>query len=178
MSIKKTILDVNAQIKKHSEKIEPWILHNVFQKFSDFTYRFIKTTNFFWAVVSVATTMVSTLYLVYIGLFVEKDPLIITIPFLLIPTYLFPAMYLFKKTWYGAYDSAVYGKESEFKERWADRRAGALVATTVSTMLWLIIRSHNSNISIAGLVVWISLIQYPFYSFCSCTPPRRNHQPE
>lgn len=153
------------------QSAELWLLDSIFQKFSDLTYRFLRLSNFAWAIASLTVCAFSMIQVSYRGLMHEKDPFMV-FPILIAILVFFPSsIYSLKKAWYAGYDDAIYGLESSLKHEQSRLRTEALLFTIGVTMIWAVIAMKNKSIGIGTLILWTSMIQYPVYAFSACTPP-------
>ncbi len=159
--------------------LEFWILENVFQRFCDFSHNHWKLTNFFWAWATLVVSILAMLNLGYKGFFVEKDPMLIFPLVMIFVIYLPATLYSVRRFRFRAYEEAMIGNQNSLKTRDSDLRANALFVVVVIIAAWTLISIKTRTCHIDTLIVWITMSQYPLYSFCSCTPPmRRPADPE
>lgn len=157
-------------MKYHTSLIELWILEHLFQRFSDFTYRWLRLTNFFWAVVCAITTLSCFLYLGYICIYHREYAIFIAVlPFfcMFVPI----TAYSIQKARIRAYDHATWGIENLLKKDESATRRGALEMTVFVICIWLLIGYIQKQYRVVELIWWISMTGYPTLSFCACNAP-------
>lgn len=157
-------------------QLDFWILDNIFQKFSELSYKYLRLTNFFWAAVSMFVSLVLMLYRIfYVGLYLNMDPLIL-LPAIIMAVITIPALrYTYTKSHMESYDNAVYGLENEFRQRHAETRRGSLFVILTTVLVFIPCWIRNGATQSFGIIIdWFCLSQYPTFAFCSCSPPMRN----
>lgn len=169
----KTSNIVKMKLINTVQPFELWLLENVFQKFSDFTYHWFRLSNFFWASCCFIVSCFAFLWTAYMGIMIEHDPLMILAMFVMVVIFIIPSLHTIKKAWFAGYDDAIYGLENSLKNSDASVRAEALIYTIIVIAIWAVISFHHKKPHLDMLLLWTSMMQYPTRSFCSCTPPGR-----
>ena len=168
-------IEIMKNLNKFLKHLEFWILENFFQNFSDFTYRRLRLTNFFWAVCSVVAFIITMLRIVYKGLVFEHDPMVILAALIAVLVYIPSTSSSIKEAWYASYDEAMVGKVNSLKTRHSEIRTVTLSVSLFALAFWLLLWLKHRQTNFAAPISWIFLSGYPTYCFCSCTPPMREN---
>ncbi len=159
-------------MKYHISLLELWILEHLFQRFSDFTYRWFRLTNFFWAVTCTVVTMSCFTYMTLKCLYDGRYSIILgAIPIFSI--FVPATVYSIRKARIHAYDHATWGVENPLKVEDSKSRCHTLLVTLSAITMWLIISYKLQHYPFGTLVLWISMTGYPTLSFCACNVPGR-----
>ncbi|MBU3668383.1 MAG: hypothetical protein FGM57_00260 [Candidatus Taylorbacteria bacterium] len=157
-------------MKTYISTLELWILEHFFQRFSDLSFKYLRLTNFFWAVVMSLISLSAYTYLTVVCI-IEKEYMIILAALPVLGGFV-PAMaYSVNIARLHAYDHATWGVENPLKSKEVNTRRSALVMTFVVLSLWTLIGVRNGTYPIVTLIWWVSMINYPTFSFCACNPP-------
>ncbi len=151
--------------------LELALLENVFQKFCNFTYKYLRLSNFFWAVASTILTALAMINVCYQGIAVEHDPFIVFPAFIAVVGFFPSISYSIKKAYFQSYDEMTYGLENSLKESDRCTRANTFMVCIIATLMWSLIAFKSKDLNLKVLILWISMTNYPTYSFCACNPP-------
>lgn len=159
-------------MKYYISRIELWILEHLFQRFSDFTYKWLRLTNFFWAVAFAIVTMSCFTYMTCICLYNGRYSIILgAIPIFCM---FVPAIaYSIQKARLHAYDHATWGVENPLKAEESKHRCHTLLITLSAITMWLILSCKLQHYPLGTLFLWVTMTGYPTLSFCACNAPGR-----